>query len=176
MGQHPDPRQDSKTRPPPLRSYLHPRPHRPHHLACHQQPDRTDRPAGDRSFTYDDLGRLATHTSSDRPSLLPEKYEYDAIGRITQSPTAGTYHYDDPAHIHAVTSTSAGHERVYDTAGNLQRLTDPGGRSLKLTWTPQGMPETITDPQNHTTMAYGADGQRVKRTRRRHYLLLRPLL
>jgi RHS repeat-associated protein len=116
------------------------------------------------TFSYDELGRLATHGSSDKPSLQPEKYEYDAIGRITRSPTAGLYHYDDPAHIHAATSTSTGHHRVYNTAGNLKQLTDPGGRTLKLTWTPQGMPETITNSQNSTTMAYGADGQRVARS------------
>jgi RHS repeat-associated protein len=116
-------------------------------------------------FTYDDLGRLATYRSSDRPSQLPEKYEYDAIGRITKSPVAGTYHYDDPAHLHATTSTSAGHQRVYDSAGNLKKLTDPSGRGLKITWTPQGMPQTIANGQGLTSMAYGADMQRVKRSR-----------
>jgi RHS repeat-associated protein len=115
------------------------------------------------TFTYDELGRLATHSSSDHPALLPEKYEYDAIGRITQSPTAGTYHYDDPTHLHAVTSTNVGHQRVYDAAGNLKNLTDPNGRSLKITWTPQGMPQTIANGQGATTMAYRAEGERVKR-------------
>lgn len=115
------------------------------------------------TYTYDELGRVNSYGRSDRPSLLPERYEYDALGRITKSPTAGTYDYDDPAHPHAVTSTTAGHSRTYDVAGNLSRLTDPTGRSLKITSTPQGMPQTIANGQGHTTMAYGADGQRVKR-------------
>jgi RHS repeat-associated protein len=114
-------------------------------------------------FTYDELGRLATHSSSDHPSPRPQTYEYDAIGRLTNSPTAGNYHYNDAAHIHASTSTSAGHQRSYDAGGNLKSLTDTDGRSLKLTWTPQGMPQTIANGRGLTTMAYGADGQRVKR-------------
>jgi RHS repeat-associated protein len=117
------------------------------------------------TFAYDELGRLISTTGSDFPSRRPPTYEYDATGRITRSPTAGSYHYDDPAHVHAVTSTDAGHERGYDAAGNLTSLTDPQGRSLSITWTPTGMSQTITDTNSGavTSMGYNADGQRVKR-------------
>jgi RHS repeat-associated protein len=117
------------------------------------------------TFAYDDLGRLVTHTSSDRPSLIPERYEYDALGRMTRAPKAGVYHYDDPAHLHAVTSSSAGHQRTYDAAGNLKNLSDPSGRSLNISWTPSGMPQTIANGHGQTAMAYGADGGRVKQSR-----------
>jgi RHS repeat-associated protein len=116
------------------------------------------------SFTYDDLGRLATYRTSERPSLLPETYRYDAVGRITRSPIGGAHNYDDPAHPHAVTSTGAGHTRGYDAAGNLRTLSDPSGRGLKIDWTPTGMPRTIADNTGSATMAYDADGQRVRRT------------
>ena len=73
--------------------------------------------------------------------------------------------YDDAAHVHAVTSTSTGHHREYDAAGHLAQLTDPAGRALTLTWTPTGMPQTITDNNGATSDAYAADGHRVKQAR-----------
>jgi RHS repeat-associated protein len=116
------------------------------------------------SFGYDELGRLTSYTTSDPPSVQPLRFEYDALGRMTRSPAGGVHSYDDPSHPHAVTSTTAGHTRTYDTAGNVRSLTDPGGRALKIDWTPTGMPQTIAGNQGSATMAYGADGQRVRRT------------
>jgi RHS repeat-associated protein len=116
------------------------------------------------TFHYDDLGRLDTYTTNDPPSLLPQKFTYDELGRITSSPSGGTHRYDDPDHPHAVTSTTAGHTRVYDQAGNLRQLSDPGGRQAAIGWTPTGMPETIGTHVGTTTMAYNADNQRVRRT------------
>lgn len=116
------------------------------------------------TFHYDDLGRLDTYNTNDPASLLPLKFAYDELGRITSSPTGGTYHYDDPAHPHAVTSTSAGHVRLYNPDGNVRKLLDPGGRHIDMDWTPNGMPETINTNSGQTTMAYNADNQRVRRT------------
>lgn len=116
------------------------------------------------SFTYDDLGRLTTYRTSERPSLLPETFGYDAVGRMTRSPIGAVHRYDDADHPHAVTSTGAGHTRGYDSGGNLRTLADPSGRALKIDWTPTGMPQTIADNSGSTTMAYGADSQRVRRT------------
>jgi len=116
------------------------------------------------SFAYDELGRLITATSSDR-SNAPQTYTYDAIGRFTSSPAASSYTYADPAHVHAITGTSAGHERVYNDAGQITRLSDPSGRSLKnISWTPGGMPQSMATGSGLTTMAYDEQGQRVKRT------------
>ncbi|WP_200215480.1 FG-GAP-like repeat-containing protein [Micromonospora coerulea] len=114
------------------------------------------------SFGYDARGRLTSHSTSEGTSGA---FTYDSIGKITSSPAAGTYSYDDPAHVHAVTGTSSGHERMYDAGGNLTKLVDPapGGRSLDITWTPTGMPHTVTAGQTRTTYAYGPDNQRVKR-------------
>ena len=116
------------------------------------------------SFGYDELGRLTSYTTSHPPSVQPLRFEYDELGRMTRSPAGGVHSYDDASHPHAVTSTTAGHTRTYDTAGNLRSLTDPGGRALKIDWTPTGMPQTIAGNQGTATMAYGADGQRVRRT------------
>ncbi|MDP4510323.1 FG-GAP-like repeat-containing protein [Nonomuraea turcica] len=116
------------------------------------------------TFHYDDLGRLDSYTTNDPSSLLPQKFTYDALGRITASPNGGTHHYDDPRHPHAVTSTSAGHIRAYDEAGNLRLLSNPGGKQTAIEWMPLGMPQTITTASATTTMAYNADNQRVRRT------------
>jgi RHS repeat-associated protein len=108
---------------------------------------------------------VTSHSNGWSATPLAETFEYDAIGRITWAPGAGTYRYEDPRHPHAVTSTSDGHQRSYDAAGNLRTLTDPEGRSLKLTWTPSGKPLTIANGHGLSTMAYGPDGQRVRTTR-----------
>ena len=120
-------------------------------------------PSVTETFGYDELGRLTAHTTSARPSVLPETYQYDALGRITRSPTAGTYHYDDPAHPHAVTSTAAGHSRSYDSAGNVSTISNPGRPALTLTWGPSGMPQTMSSSQGTSSMVYDETGQRVRR-------------
>src|SRR6185437_8521209 len=66
------------------------------------------------SYGYDDLGRLTSYSTTDPPSALPQRYAYDATGRMTRSPAGGDHRYDDSAHPHAVTSTSAGHTRSHD--------------------------------------------------------------
>lgn len=116
------------------------------------------------TFTYDELGRLSTSNSSDEPSFVAQSFEYDEAGRMTRSPGTGTISYDDPAHIHAPTSTSAGHQRTYDSGGNLTKLSDPGGRNLKISWSPDGMPATIATGQGGAAFGYGGEGERVKRT------------
>lgn len=116
------------------------------------------------TFTYDELGRLSTTTSSDEPSFVAQTFEYDAAGRMTRSPGTGAISYDDPAHLHAPTSSSAGHQRIYDRDGNLTKLSDPGGRNLKISWSPDGMPATISTGHGGTVFGYGARGERVKST------------
>ncbi len=113
------------------------------------------------TFTPDELGRLVGYTATNH---TPATLQYDALGRITNSSAAGTYHYDNPAHPHAVTSTDAGHTRGYDQAGNLQTLDDPGGRQLQIEWTVNGMPRFIGGQNGDATMAYDDGGQRVRRT------------
>lgn len=114
------------------------------------------------TFGYDELGRLTAHTTSRRPAPQPEVFEYDAIGRMTRSPSACGYRYD-PAHPHAVTSTDAGHSRAYDPTGNLLAGTGPTGRKMQIDWTPTGMPHHIGNGTTAVSMAYDADGQRVRR-------------
>ncbi|MFD3505374.1 FG-GAP-like repeat-containing protein [Streptomyces sp. NPDC058678] len=116
------------------------------------------------TYSYDELGRLITHTSSTTSGAPSTSYAYDKIGRITDAPAAGTYSYGDPAHLHAVTSTSAGHQRTYDEAGQLTTLKDPSGRQLTMDWLPNGMPGRFHDGVTDSSYAYDTSGQLVKHT------------
>jgi RHS repeat-associated protein len=118
-----------------------------------------------KEYRYDELNRLNYQSRSDRPTLEAETYDYDPLGRITRSPNAGTIQYNDPAHVHAPTTTGAGHERSYNNAGHLTHLGDPTGRDLTITWTPTGMPQTIADGTGTTHNAYAPDGHRIKEVR-----------
>jgi RHS repeat-associated protein len=111
------------------------------------------------TYAYDELGRLSTYHLDGTP---PETYEYDAIGRTTASTATGARAYDDPAHPHALTGTSSGQRRRYDAAGNLRTAFDAADRT-DLTWTPTGMPATITTATGSSQLAYDAEGQRVRR-------------
>jgi RHS repeat-associated protein len=115
----------------------------------------------EQAYQYDDLGRLTNVSASD--PARSRAYGYDAIGRMTSSTTAGSYSYDDPAHVHAPTSTAGGHSRAYDANGNLSELLDPDGRELRIEWTVSDMPERITGNTRgaRTVMGYDAADQRV---------------
>lgn len=112
-------------------------------------------------YDYDDAGRLTQVRSTD--PLENRKFDYDAIGRITYSSTYGNYRYDDPVHIHAMTSADSGAKREYDRKGNAIGVTDPSGRRLKLTWTVDDRPASIDSETTSCTFAYDPEGRRVKK-------------
>lgn len=116
------------------------------------------------TYGYDELGRLIRHTTSTTPGTPPSTYAYDELGRVTHTLSAGTYKYEDADHAHAVTSTSAGHQRTYDEAGQLTALKDPSGRQLTMDWLPNGMPGQITTSATTSTYSYNASGQLAKQT------------
>ena len=156
MARHPDPCPDTETRrPPPTRP---PTPTTsPPASARSPPPTRPNRPPGPvtESCTYDDLGRqprtgaAIVHRSCrkntirrprpDRPSPAPAP--------TTRSPRSPPRHH---LHLHR-------HD-VSMTRWQPQEAHRSSRADLKITWTPQGMPQTITDSQSHTSMAYGADG------------------
>ncbi len=114
-------------------------------------------------YRYDALGRLIAVDSFD-----PGRHEamtYDAIGRLRSTSTLGDYRYDDPAHVHAMTSTTGGARRSYDANGNVTELADPGGRHLALTWTTDDRLASVTDLQTAATygFVYDFEGHRVKK-------------
>lgn len=123
---------------------------------------QTETPGGlQQEYAYDDLERLSSVTASD--PARSRAYTYDAIGRMSSSSTAGTYTYGDLAHLHAPTTTQAGHTRRYNANGDLESLHDPTGRDLTIDWTISGMPQHIVDQASggSTAVDYGADDQRV---------------
>ena len=115
-----------------------------------------------RSYRYDALGRLVEVGSPD-PSYR-DAMTYDAIGRLRSTAALGAYRYEDPAHVHAMTSTTAGAMRRHDANGNVTELADPSGRHLALTWTPDDQLAGVTDLRSGAIerFAYDVDGHRVK--------------
>ncbi|MBZ5566193.1 MAG: FG-GAP-like repeat-containing protein [Acidobacteriia bacterium] len=111
-------------------------------------------------FWYDSLDRL-TQVHSPNPAYQQE-FSYDPIGRMRHDSRQGVRYFDDPNHVHALTSTDAGHKLHYDPRGNLIE-----SDRLRLTWDPGGMPASIEDVQTGaiSRYAYDDEGERlVKRT------------
>jgi RHS repeat-associated protein len=115
----------------------------------------------DLRYEYDGLGRLEKVISPE--ATRQEEFRYDALGRLIFSSRHGTHEYLDPAHVHGVTQTTTGSVRQYDTNGNIERLTDPGTRDLRIQWTHDDRPEAIHDLSRGTTIgfSYDANGQRI---------------
>jgi RHS repeat-associated protein len=114
-------------------------------------------------YTYDGFGQLV-ETRNDTDQGGNRSYAYDSAGRIIRSLTSGNYRYDDPAHPHAVTSTSAGSTRTYDEMGNVLHKTDPGGRDVDFSWSLGDVLTRQTDHKSGLSEEYGydEDGSRVK--------------
>ena len=72
--------------------------------------EKTPINASDADYEYDDAGRLMRVRSTD--PLENRSFVYDAIGRMTYNSTFGDYHYDDVAHVHAMTSADFGATRA----------------------------------------------------------------
>jgi RHS repeat-associated protein len=117
----------------------------------------------DLNYDYDEAGRLLRVTSTDLSRN--EEFRYDNLGRTTYSAANGTYHYLDPAHVHAVTSTDQGSTRTYDANGNVETIIDPGRRSLALRWTHDDMPALIQNQASGEAIkfSYDSSGDRVKK-------------
>ena len=122
-----------------------------------------ERSTTDLTYTYDPLGRLTDVSSPD--ASRREAFRYDAIGRMIHSARHGTHEYQDPLHIHAATRTMNGASRRYDVNGNVERLTDPGGRDLQLRWTHDDRLSAVQDVARGTTVqfSYDVSGDRIKK-------------
>lgn len=115
-------------------------------------------------YHYDELGRLTEVMSND--GVRDEYAHYDAIGRIHDTNRLGVVRYDDPLHLHGVTSTTAGSQRAYDANGNATTIVDGTRRSLAATWTIDGHIADITATATGDRHAYGYDagGRRVEKS------------
>ncbi len=112
------------------------------------------------TFTYDELDRLtsAQAVGGGLGEYPLETYQYDSLGRLWHK--AGLeMQYEDPAHIHAVTSTSTGSNFVYDPAGN---MTTRDGQTL--TYTPEGKVASVTIGTRTTGYGFDGDGNRVRKS------------
>ena len=127
--------------------------------------------AGNRqAFAYDDLDRLtrAALTASGGAVLEDIAYAYDAIGNL-RSKGGIIYAYDDPQHVHAVSSTSDGRNYTYDANGNL--LSD-GLRSFTYDYDNRPVRIAVRQPNSQmipelrvgvAEFTYDAAGKRVKK-------------
>jgi len=112
----------------------------------------------DLTLWYDSIGRL-TQVDSPDPQHA-RRYAYDSIGNMTYNSSVGVYHYDDPRHVHAVTSTDAGKHYSYDLRGGMLFTTD-----RDFVWDETGMPVQITNHVNGTTVLFEYDSEE-RRTRK----------
>jgi RHS repeat-associated protein len=103
----------------------------------------------DNSYGYDDLNRLVAVGGAQNQS-----FAYDPLGNITSKSDVGTYGYTAP-HAHAV-SAAGGTSYTYDANGNMT-----GGNGRTISWSYDNLPTQVTTGSGTTTLAYGADGDRM---------------
>lgn len=113
------------------------------------------------SFTYDDLNRLITASTTAATSTpFSHTYAYSAIGNISSSTPSGAYTYAGTGYInpHAPTSIN-GTSLAYDTNGN---LTSHGSDTYG--WDYRNRMASSTVSSVDTTYGYDHSMQRVKKT------------
>ena len=115
--------------------------------------------------TYNAKGQL-TQTVNQQGSLtLTDKYEYDALGRLSKE-TKGSGQIINYAYGNrSVTTTTNGHAytKTVDAWGNVKTATDPGG-TVAYTYYSNGKPKNITAAGASTSMTYNAIGQQTSLT------------
>ncbi|WP_436532399.1 RHS repeat-associated core domain-containing protein [Actinoplanes sp. HUAS TT8] len=120
----------------------------------------TVRPERTRSYSYDPVNRL-THVGS--PSG-DESFTYDASGNMTTQSGVGDYTYAPQS---AAVTKAGTTTYQYDAAGNQTLRSGPAvtGGLQKFTWTPAGLPATVTGDAatGSTSFEYDADEKRVLR-------------
>ncbi|MCD7437293.1 FG-GAP-like repeat-containing protein [Streptomyces lincolnensis] len=108
------------------------------------------------NFRYDELNRLLEVTGAHAQS-----FEYDELGNMISHSQTGTYRYDDPHHVHAVTEVSGQAPATYAYDANGNQTT---GVDRTLGWTDDNLLASATTPAGKTTFVYDADGDRVRKT------------
>lgn len=109
------------------------------------------------SFDYDPAGRLTSTTS---PEGVTASITYRPDGQIdTVTTPAGTtqYGYDTAGMLQTITDPLGRTSQVtVDAAGQITAATDPLGRATGYRYDPAGRLDQITDPAGHT-ISYGYD-------------------
>lgn len=114
-------------------------------------------------FDYDSLNRItSSQTGGNNLYITPMSYDYDANGNMRFKSDIGNYSYDDPTHIHAV--TSAGEKTFqYDANGN---MINNNGQLIK--YNSANKPTEIKTTNNTINFTYNQNGQRYKKTTNDH--------
>jgi RHS repeat-associated protein len=114
----------------------------------------------DLTYKYDALGRLRRVASPD-PARV-EVLNFDPIGRLTDLTGLGTFAYNDPSHVHGMTSTTLGGQRGYDANGNVTELADPT-REITFEWTVDDRIAAARTPNGTYRYTYDFAGRRVRK-------------
>ncbi|MGH9509423.1 MAG: DUF6531 domain-containing protein, partial [Terriglobales bacterium] len=124
------------------------------------------------NFTYDAMGNVLSKSQVVSGQTLTWSYTYNAFGQVlTATDSLGqttTNTYDVKGNLLTTTTPSpdgstAGSVTsfLYDTLGQLTRVTDPRGNATNITYTTAGLISTVTDADNKvTTFEYDARGNR----------------
>ena len=107
------------------------------------------------TFVYDELDRIKTATSTVYGTI---SYDYDQIGNITYNSRVGSYKYDDPSHIHAVTKAGDLYSYSYDENGN---MIGRNGKSISYDY--DNRATSILGTSSTVTNVYDYSGQRAKK-------------
>ena len=98
-------------------------------------------------FEYDALGRLTARYINAGVNRLD--YTYDSAGRVTRTDASGTSStaaWDELNRLARVEGFSGDYSRYeYDAAGNLRRIADASGAAQELIWSATGQLLTIRD-------------------------------
>ncbi len=110
---------------------------------------------------YDELNRLTEANSSSYGGNLV--YQYDKAGNMINNCRYGEYKYEDPAHVHAVTSIEKNGEVLdtyaYDPNGNME-----SGANRTFSYDYDNRPTSIAYDGKATVNVYDASGFSVKKT------------
>ena len=104
------------------------------------------------SFTYDNFGRVATRTDSERHTV---SYTYDAMDRITKETypdgTSRIYVWDKLDLVTVKDRQGRRTEYTYDAVRNLTSITDPLGNTTKFDYYENQKLRSLTDAKGNTT-------------------------
>lgn len=115
-------------------------------------------PSENWTYTYDSLDRLRFADNSD--NTRDQTFTYDNAGRLASATGVGAYTYPaaNAPRPHAPITIN-GQALSWDATGNLTM-----GRGRSLAWDGENRPSSVTAGGVAVAMAYGPDGERLKKT------------
>lgn len=111
------------------------------------------------AYSYDAQDRLVSWSIG---GTTQETYSYDALGRMTQRSTLGTFSYGHASKVHAVTGVGAG-TFSYDANGNMLSRWQ-SGTTFTQEWNADNKASRVHGGGHDIRYFYDADGVLVRRT------------